>query len=184
MFKSFLRSITKTTAVPAASAGGRVAIYHNATLPISNHLLNKMSQLQGTKFAMDVKTNEPLSFHDYKFIINECLDMHPKNKSILRDLLKTNDPHLGEFGKLANGPIEQYPIIIDYNNKLLANDETSFDRIMQNYLLCGIQHATNGNIRSTLPGNYVTTATHPLGTKHTANANLVHPHVAEFADLF
>ena len=38
------------------------------------------------------------------------------------------------------------PLIIDYRHKLLANDDVSFNRIMANYLSCGIQSvARSGN---------------------------------------
>lgn len=194
MFKSFLRNIKGSTQVVKPT----ITFYHNSRLPLSNHFLHKLGQFtniesrainhvssNNSRFDLSLESGQ-LSFNDFKFIINECLDIHPNNKSILRDLLHNDAKFcILEYQKIAT-PSSQFPIIIDYENKLIANDEKSFDRILANYLSCGIQHLTNGNVRSTLESNY---KTKPVGEGNVRDGkvisgDLVHPHVAEFADLF
>lgn len=116
-----------------------------------------------TKFDVEVKFNQPLSQGDYQFINDQCTDIHPNNNSILSQLQSHQ---------------QQFPLIIDYNNKLIANDEDSFNRIMMNYLSCGIQQADKAELPYRLQYNK------QVKFEPQQHHDLVHPHVAEFADLF
>lgn len=64
------------------------------------------------------------------------------------------------------------PLIIDWENSLLAVDDAGLDRIMANYLSCGTQDSHKSNL-----DNY-----RPITKSY--KQEQVHPHVAEFADLF
>lgn len=130
-------------------------------------LKSSSSSLAGPlKFIVQLRTKESLSNDDRAFIVNECADIHPQNKSIADQLLSAMS----------------FPVIIDYSNRLLANDDASFDRIMQNYLTCGIQHTRAGPVRP--PSTYQRTIEKVSLASFPSNSSLVHPHVAEFADLF
>ncbi|RLV92917.1 hypothetical protein JA1_002841 [Spathaspora sp. JA1] len=165
------------------------------------------SQSPIAKFEVDVKFNQGLCKDDYDFIMNECVDIHPDNQSIMlqmlygintdkRKLIKSFDLHdelYNNFDRVSQLSRDNFPLIIDYNNKLIANDEASFDRIMVNYLSCGIQNASKVNLGSSTSGsrgNNNTLFSMATGGASTIPAgelyhqNLIHPHVAEFADLF
>jgi len=135
----------------------------------------KPNKSSNNKFFVDVNINKPLSYGDYMFIMENCIDMHPDNKAILEKHLKLNKSYSFEplgiecFEKLTTVATE--PLIIDFKNNLIANDDKSFDRIMSNYLSCGKQNASNINARPK--------------KKRSADINeVVHPHIAEFADLY
>ncbi|KAI3404600.2 hypothetical protein KGF56_002595 [Candida oxycetoniae] len=142
-----------------------ITMYHNKNSTTSQSLLNKLNSYTNpvttnVKFQIDLKTNQQLSVEDYDFIM-EHLDIHPENKSImLRLLLQSDQPgatrkqllqqfelheQLQDYNNLikvssTNNKQPQLPLIIDYRNKLIANDASSFNRIMANYLRCGIQN--------------------------------------------
>lgn len=127
--------------------------------------LRRKSSEDHQKFNLDVKENLGLTREDHQFIIEQCLDIHPDNTRVMIQSVSNAD-----FKKLSKkeklGIIEQLqdydtlvhalnndpsltrsmPLIIDYKHKLLANDDVSFNRIMANYLSCGIQSvARSGN---------------------------------------
>ncbi|CUM65058.1 uncharacterized protein PRCAT00002680001 [Priceomyces carsonii] len=197
MLKSFLRTVNSAT----RSSGGvlspnPITIYHQTNSHASAQLLSKLHaysmlpstlnkydqyldvQTQPFKFQVNIKINKGLSYQDYLFIMNECLDIHPDNKQILQRLMKLNKSYdmnvlsRESFEKLLQGITLSEPLVIDYKNNLIANDEKTFDRIMANYLSCGIQHSYNVNNLN------------PTGRTTSSQMHEVHPHVAEFADLF
>lgn len=237
MFRNILRAVSKTSASTVAPST-RITIYHNPTSRLSTQLLNKLNNYASlpctadkfggsatltTKFNINVK-EEQLSFDDYQFIVDECLDMHPDNRRIASLLFKNGEftkycnLSLQDFNKICKINLTKSSLVIDYANKLVANDEATFDRIMANYLSCGIQQSSNGNIRNisedhiiikrtetikpevkeikveTASTDYVAVAaaaTAAASAAATASTNefykyssLVHPNVAEFADLF
>ncbi|EGW29877.1 uncharacterized protein SPAPADRAFT_63497 [Spathaspora passalidarum NRRL Y-27907] len=175
---------------------------------ITSYTTDKVSSSNGqapiAKFDVDVKFNQGLSKTDYDFIMNECVDIHPDNQSIMlqllygvshdkRKLIKSFDLHdelYSNFDRVSQLSRENGPLIIDYNNKLIANDEASFDRIMVNYLSCGIQNVdkagaglgSNGSSNNSANLNVSAASTIPAAELY--HQNLIHPHVAEFADLF
>lgn len=131
-------------------------------VPMMTLTLNPSASVFGPlKFTVHLRTREELSETDRAFILDECADIHPQNKAIADQSLSATE----------------YPIIIDYSNRLLANDDASFDRIMQNYLTCGIQNARAGPVR-------LASRTSQSNMNSLDPSTLVHPHVAEFADLF
>lgn len=115
------------------------------------------------KFYLDVKENAGLTREDHKFIIDQCLDIHPDNTRVIIQSVSNVDfkklskqekfnliEQLQDYDKLLgisnNESTRLMPLIIDYKHKLLANDDVSFNRIMANYLSCGIQSvARSGN---------------------------------------
>ncbi|CAK9442372.1 uncharacterized protein LODBEIA_P61150 [Lodderomyces beijingensis] len=126
----------------------------------------RAKNLSSAKFDIDIRSNEQLTKQDYDFIMEHCLDIHPDNHSIMlqllcncgsskKKLLKDFNLHeqLYNYDNIINknksrrsahadvdvDDSRSLPLIIDYQNKLLANDDASFDRIMANYLSCGIQ---------------------------------------------
>ncbi|ODV78343.1 uncharacterized protein CANTADRAFT_41131 [Suhomyces tanzawaensis NRRL Y-17324] len=194
MFRHLIREYSKSFIAGARTSAGAsstpvamkspLTIYHNPASPISSQLLAKLSNASSTnqladpaKFSFNLKTNQLLTFADYEFIVNECADIHPHNTHVVRRLLNTPKHAplcVSDFHKLSH---TEFPVIIDYDHKLVANDEASFDRIMQHYLLCGIQHLTNLTAVNSARSR-------PLSQAHIHQHSLVHPHVAEFADLF
>lgn len=208
-FSSSIISPKSTTSLSTSSLKP-LTVYHNSNLLVSHQLVAKLNNFNSTtdsptnnKITFNLKTNEQLSESDYKFIIDECLYIHPDNKSILlqifhnkyhmdkKKLIKDFTLHdsIFEYNNLINNN-KSYPLIIDYNHCLIANDDASFDRIMMNYLTCGIQNTTSSNS---------TTASHGFTTNGSSSSSgnggnnstgtvkyndLVHPHMAEFADLF
>jgi len=224
--------VTSTALKPSTS----ITIYHNTNSLLSNSLLAKLnnySELPCTlhkykdsksnqvtynttitsnraKFNVDLKLNQQLSQQDFDFMVGECVDIHPDNRSILIQLL-LNDSSKQKSKLLKNFDLhdqqvnfdavkhntKKFPIIIDYTNKLIANDETSFDRIISNYISCGIQNFLQSKpvrfveeVNSNNSGNYLTFKQQPQQQSQTQqqqnplNHNLIHPHIAEFADLF
>lgn len=146
-----------------------IKIYHNNTA-LSNQLYNKLSN-----YKLSFETaQESLSKRDFKFIIDNCIDIHPDTKNIMHSLFNK-----GKYEILDEKDYKQinHPIIIDYTNKLIAVDNKSFDRLMTNYNTCGMQNFTNDDCvaipKSKMSEEY-----------KSVNSNLIHPHVAEYADLF
>lgn len=88
---------------------------------------------------------------------------------------------------------ELTPFVVDWNNQLVATDDEGLDRIMHNYYSCGMQKSsmihddTGLDIISKSAGAAPVTTTKSSGFSHEQAAAMmyaVHPHVAEFADLF
>ena len=211
---------SKTSSILPAS---RITIYHNPSCNQAAQLLQKLNNYAAlpctankysgntigalllSKFNIDVKSSQHLSFEDYQFIVDECLDIHPDNKIIASKLFKEGQVdkylHLSaqDFVKLCKDAMSKSTVIIDYSNRLIANDEATFDRIMANYLSCGIQHSSNGNIRNISHTHHIVAPKTEQPLQHASAAaaaaaatasefykytNMVHPNVAEFADLF
>lgn len=242
VLRSFSNSLMANSPIAATATrpSTSIAIYHNTNSLLSNSLLSKLSNyselpctlhkykdaksdkiLYNTtltankhKFNIDLKLNQTLSKKDFKFIIDECVDIHPDNRSILIQLLMNDassnaavnkskliknfnihDEKVVSYDTVKNNTIK-FPIIIDYNNKLIANDETSFDRIMSNYSACGIQNFLQSKpvknlvdeINSNGSGNHLLFKQAQAQSQQQLlpimNQNLIHPHIAEFADLF
>ena len=123
------------------------------------------------KFYVNVKENTGLTKQDHQFIIDQCLNIHPDNTRVIIQSVSNIDfkklskqeklklvEQLQDYDKLVaivnsgssvsntTTSTRSMPLIIDYRHKLLANDDVSFNRIMANYLSCGIQSvARNGN---------------------------------------
>lgn len=89
---------------------------------------------------------------------------------------------------------ELRPFVVDWANQLVATDDEGLDRIMHNYYSCGMQkssmiHQDTGLdiICSKSAGAPLVTSTKSGSFPHEQAAAMlyaVHPHVAEFADLF
>ncbi|KAK6460873.1 hypothetical protein DFJ63DRAFT_314675 [Scheffersomyces coipomensis] len=205
----------------AATQKPLITIYHNSNSLLSSNLFSKLNHYSDlpNKFSIDLKLNQSLSNQDYDFIKDECVDIHPDNRSILMQIMNIkhdqkqnmvqNFHQLPESPNFNNNNNKNISLIIDYKNKLIANDEASFDRIMVNYLSCGIQNFqrtkpvsnyssfmnNNGNnnkndknqnnsYMTAQSNNSTTSSTTSSSTLPSIHQNLVHPHIAEFADLF
>ncbi|KAI5959942.1 uncharacterized protein KGF55_005174 [Candida pseudojiufengensis] len=129
------------------------------------------------KFNIEIKNNSNLSKDDYDFIVKNCLDIHPENNLIMLKLLtnttidnqlqsspQQQSPQkllknfelldkLYNYENFINLKLNQ-PLIIDYQNKLLGNCDSSFNRIIINYLNCGIQNLSLFNHNNTTTNNY------------------------------
>lgn len=160
-----------------------------------------------SKFAVEVGLQP--TFGEYKFIHEQCMGMHPGNSEAfesafpslfrLRNLTlcnrtaktdklqRTYVPDLEvllerEYGQLADQEVFfQGPLVVDWANYLLASDDKGLDRIMSNYLACGTQDYGQAFVHTHLGDKGLTTVPSASNWK---KANAVHPHVAEFADLF
>lgn len=160
------------------------------------------------KFAVHLKENCLPSYQEY-LAMHDFLDIHPENglafekiypiffqnetlckksasltnkkQKYLADLLVFTAEEYENITKefkrelKSDSPsVFNAPLIVDWENSLIAVDEKGLDRIMANYLSCGTQQTQDFNHRS-------------FAQRGTTNANShthVHPHVAEFADLF
>ncbi|KAK6199942.1 uncharacterized protein RJT21DRAFT_37755 [Scheffersomyces amazonensis] len=217
----------------------RITIYHNSNSLLSSNLFSKLNHYGDlpNKFSIDLKLNQSLTNDDYEFIKSECIDIHPDNRSILMQIIlgdnqtstatvKSDDSRgniankhriLKNFNNLPDSPNfhndKNVSLIIDYQNKLIANDEQSFDRIMVNYLSCGIQNFqrskpvsnyspflngsttgsnnnNNNNNNNNKNNSYVTgqisnsSVSNSNASNNSIHHNLVHPQFSEFADLF
>lgn len=134
-----------------------ITVFQPQKLNIS--VLNRLSH-----YNLKLLIRDQPTYHEYKLIHDSFLHIHPDNLSILVKSypglinLKTylNDLSFANKSKFDKLAFEG-PLILDGNNHLLANDEASVNRMLGNY------DALNSRINL---------------------HNLVHPHVAEFADLF
>ncbi|RCK65417.1 hypothetical protein Cantr_01050 [Candida viswanathii] len=198
MLRSFINSVRPSATATVKSTASRtikpITIYHNPNSLYSHNLLNKLTNFNSI-LDINVHNNEHLSQNDYNFIIDECLSIHPDNKSIMLQifhphkkqlcktkLLKDFSLHdlIYDYKNLAHDGGHHLPLIIDFNNKLIANDDATIDRILVNYLTCGIQNTTNTRPPSKLDGKKKSPSMVTSGQYN----DLVHPHAAEFADLF
>lgn len=92
-------------------------------------------------------------------------------------------------------PAEVKPFVVDWINKLVAADDKSLDTILANHRSCGMQTSPMVHVAGHEPDIVVPATVTPAESGHVscgrgrasttaAMAYLVHPHVAEFADLF
>lgn len=119
---------------------------------------------------------------------------HAKQKQFVPDLdVLSEDAYLDKVAHHA--ALELSPFVVDWANRLVAVDDDGMDRIMQNYYSCGIQssrmqHEALGSdrLREDAPVlRPVACNSNSFALKRTRAASVmcaVHPHVAEFADLF
>lgn len=139
----------------AAKAKPMVTIYPGE-FGLSSQVFSKLNQHCRGQFEIETKSGM-LCPNDFKFLI-DCVEMHPDNKTIIHKLFGKR-----QFDELSDGDfsrmIPRLPLVIDYNNKLVATDCGLIDRILAQYNGCGMQHFR-------------------------VDHNLVHPNCAEFADLF
>lgn len=215
MFKQFLRTLGRSPAamaaaplgasMPVVSVGAAIKFYHYPSSQASGQLLSKLRSLSqlpirsskdvaaNDKFGLDVVTNARLSYDDYRYIFDECINVHPSNKLILATIL----PHgpcsrsydlepAWEKDMFESQQVARGPLIIDYHNSLIANDDESLDRIMQHYLSCGMQRLPTAQAAPVSVGDQQWSAAlqESLRDLKTSGSKPVHPHVAEYADLF
>lgn len=119
-----------------------------------------------------------------------------KQKQFVPDLaLRLEDQYHDDLAKHSANELK--PFVVDWNNQLVAIDDEGLDKIMHNYYSCGIQKSSMIHENSGLDLiNPVESAVVPLVETNTQSLGLgrrtqaaammyaVHPHVAEFADLF
>lgn len=137
--------------------------------------LNKslLNSLNNYNFKLILK--ESPNYHEYNQIYNNFLNIHPDNLSILLNTYpqlnraaNLNQPKTGQQSKFYLQDLKflspqefgqlkfNGPLIVDSNNSLLANNEMNLNRLLTNY-----DYKPNVNLQ-----------------------HLIHPHIAEFADLF
>lgn len=83
------------------------------------------------------------------------------------------------FKQQPHSNIFRAPLVVDWENSLIAVGEKGLDRIMANYLSCGIQDTGKGDYNYSYKAN-----NQRKNTIDQHSHTHVHPHVAEFADLF
>ncbi|KAK7677097.1 hypothetical protein QCA50_019910 [Cerrena zonata] len=206
MFKSLLRFVNSTpitspntpittlkacTSIPLSAFSSStvndkptVTFYHNTNSTLSHHLAKKLNYYQN-KFHVEYKINQVPSFDDYRFLHLQCLQMHPNNGTIFQKIYGALHANLHELEMLEEGDYASKvegvefatPLIIDYSNSLLAMNDEDLDRIMANYTTCGIQNLKD--VHDDSKPNYYD---HDLTNKY--GQRVVHPHIAEYADLF
>lgn len=188
------------------------------------------------KFNLELKQDQTPSYLDYYFIHEHCTDIHPDNcisfekkfpflfelqnitlcnQTATRDKkqkLFKNDLLVLEQDEYETLSLEdnffKAPLIIDWANNLIAGDDKGLDRIMANYLACGIQDShknvlsedcyglvdesvtktsisrdNDDNDHNNHQGATQGSPRHTTTSRYNPN-NIIHPHVAEFADLF
>lgn len=127
--------------------------------------LNKslLNTLNNYKFKLVLK--DAPTYNDYNMIHHNFLNIHPDNLSILLksfpQLASTNTKsYLQDLKLLSPQEFDQLkftgPLIVDNHNSLLANSDMNLHRVLNNY-----DYKPNMNLQ-----------------------HLIHPHIAEFADLF
>lgn len=194
----FLKPFSRLTTASAPT----VTIFHKPSSTLSNHLLSRLAS--NSRYSLDVRTNRLPLYLTYRFVHEECINIHPQNakafEAIFPNLLATNhlfcDHHVknnskrkqfvadlvlesesGYLDKIANHTVDDLtPFIVDWENWLIATDDEGLDRIMQNYFSCGTQKSRM---------EHIDVAGQPETRKQArSDAIAVHPHIAEFADLF
>lgn len=157
------------------------------------------------KFLVDVEDSKLPSYSQY-LEIYDFLSMHPENAlsfekafpmmfdSKSHTLCKRTATSFNKrkivLGDLEMFNAEEYeiierafynqdnasfnaPLVVDWENSLIATDDKGLDRIMANYLSCGTQDTQKAGGYHIYKSN-----------KDLIKQDPVHPHVAEFADLF
>ncbi|WLF81533.1 hypothetical protein PVL30_005331 [Lodderomyces elongisporus] len=157
------------------------------------------------KFNVNVIANQPIAKDHFDYIMSN-LDYHPDNHAIMLQLLGnnglTNSQLLKKFDLHHNLNFENVvksmkshqsangssigPLIIDHKHHLLANDFKSFDRMMANYLSCGMQNVDyrSANVNTNVIANGERDRQQQQHEQRQNRDGVVHPHSAEFADLF
>lgn len=235
MSHHLLSKLTEYSKLPTTfqkyNAQGWFSRAHNKSV-----MLQAAGGSQSSKFTVELKFDQTPSYQDYFFIHEHCIGMHPGNGASferkfpqlfeLQNVTLCNENATRvkkqrnfiddlavllhhEYASLAaEEKFFKAPLIIDWSNNLIADDDKGLDRIMANYLSCGIQDSHKNVL---LEDNYVSPvasapkqavrsnndndhsghqASFVLNTsgsrkKSTYNRNdIIHPHVAEFADLF
>lgn len=196
-----------------------ITIFHDLNLRMLNHLLRKLNGYSGqdaptdVKFQVDCRTNEVPSYHAYQFIHHRCINVHPSNvgyfakympalftkakesKRVFLHDLDVLSP--AQYDAMVAQTVPKNPLVIDWANDLIAIDDEGLDRIMANYLTCGIQTSKDVHVEhaagdALVPEtqwvqptrDYTHTHTHAYNKKNKYDQHIIHPHVAEFADLF
>lgn len=150
------------------------------------------------KFVINLKENQLPTFEDYAFVHENCLGIHPGNLMSFQRLfprITGSSRFAGDLEFLSESEYSQLvssnrsrffkpPLIIDHANSLIAHDDAGLDRIMANYLSCGIQdshknlHLEDDSSFQHIPHTSANTSQEVHRTHH------INPHVAEFADLY
>lgn len=166
------------------------------------HKLNKsiLNNLIGYNLKLTFK--EKPDYHDYTRIFQEFLNIHPDNSKILLSsypelTLNNTKFFLKDLKILGSREFEALnfkgPLITDFDNNLLGNDNRSIDRILHNYehnssLSNKFEHIKfQPVIESNFKGKLSEFNSYLNSQKLKTNNNgfnLIHPHAAEFADLF
>ncbi|CAN3357302.1 hypothetical protein DICA3_C09714 [Diutina catenulata] len=157
MIRTLLRSFAKPKPT--------LTIFAQSNCASTTQLYSKLNLHCNNNYQIETRT-DALKGRDLQFLLDECVDVHPENKSIIHALVgkrASEELCASDFTKAA-----QQPLVIDWQNRLVATDCKSFDRILANYNGCGMQ-------------NFGATANHESPV---FDHNLVHPNCAEFADLF
>ncbi|EGV64807.1 hypothetical protein PSN45_005158 [Yamadazyma tenuis] len=140
-----------------------ITIFQAQKLNLS--LLNKLNS-----YNIKVVLKDKPCYQDYKMIHNSFLHIHPDNLSILvasyPELFKASHQnskmYLNDLNMVSAGEFNRLkfngPLVFDANNNLLANNDLTISRLLSNH--------------------------DPMAHNHINLHNLVHPHRAEFADLF
>lgn len=214
-----------------------LTLFHNPSSSLSNHLLHRLAK-PTSRYILDVRHNKLPLYQTYKFVHEECMNVHPQNArgfehvfpAFLRSTghtfcnaqVKRQAKQKQFVGDIDSVSEEEYidkvkgatesllvPFVVDWENKLVAVDDDGLDKIMANYYSCGTQNSsiTYSPDRPGLIGNRGDTwknqqqygsnhqmshdmlhLSHQLGASPqmlaAAMMCAVHPHVAEFADLF
>lgn len=205
-----------------------LTLFHNSNSRLSSHLLDRLVNHE-SRYLLDVRTDKLPLYETYRFIHEECMNVHPQNargfervfpallaspdhlfcnrevknkakqKQFVPDLeLVEENTYLDKVA--AHEALELSPFVVDWANKLVAVDDDGLDRIMNHYLSCGMQKSPKVHLPSESdviltprsPGSGILLAfTAPAFARTSAikeqSASVmcaVHPHVAEFADLF
>lgn len=112
-----------------------------------------------------------------------------KRKQFVLDLdLESESDYLRKLSALE---ADMKPFVIDWENRLLAYNDEGLDRIMQNYYSCGTQKSKMEHLPVGCDFAEVDEAdisrAKPNNKTHVQSAAMlymVHPHIAEYADLF
>ena len=173
-------------------------------------LWNKKKPQQARKFDVDLRIDKAPLYEEYLFLRTQCMEIHPDNigafKKVFPDMMRLQmgsassvldkqpkqKTFLQDFEVLPRQEYEKSlergkgffrpPLVVDWSNRLMSLDDANLDRVLSNYMSCGIQQVDKGQ-----PFNAGNTF-HSQRLRSTggsaAGINTVHPHVAEFADLF
>lgn len=161
------------------------------------------------KFEIEMQTQLPC-YNTYKFLHQECIPVHPQNlKSFERafpflfekkDITSLNSrlssmrgmkKFIGdvqllereEYDLLAKHPeFFKGPLIVDWTNNLVATDDEGLDKIITNYVACGMQDFHKDKIDISNLDKEEEKIHFRESMKRAGH--VPHPHVAEFADLF
>lgn len=170
-----------------------------AALPSTAQRYAETPRLAGgvPKFVVQVKENQLPSFEDYEFVHEKCLGIHPGNMATFRRLFPRLAGSLRYAGDLQMMSATEYdavllanrsrffkpPLVIDHTNCLVAHDDQGLDRIMANYLSCGTQDS-HKNIAGEDDSKFQHMPHVSANASQEMRTHHIHPHIAEFADLY